>query len=57
MGHAGKLHLQRHFSLDQLVANTMQMYQEVLAGRGNQASSTGTSGSTIGQFNPEVRSN
>ena len=33
MGKAGKDRLQRHFSLDQLAANTMRMYQEILAAR------------------------
>jgi glycosyltransferase involved in cell wall biosynthesis len=30
MGKAGKEHLRRHFSLDQLVANTVRMYQQLL---------------------------
>jgi glycosyltransferase involved in cell wall biosynthesis len=57
MGRAGKLHLQRHFSLDQLVVNTMRMYQEVLAGRDNRASGKGTCGSRIEHFVAENRDN
>jgi len=32
MGHAGKVRLTSHFSLDRLSVNTLRMYQEVLAG-------------------------
>ncbi len=37
MGAGGRRHYERHFTLDQMVKNTLAVYQEVLGGRGRQA--------------------